>query len=115
MYNFISVSINYKKREIGILRAVGARGGDVFGIFFNESLIITAINFVLSSVATFVAAFVINKAIRSEYNFTLTLLSVGIRQFALILGVGVLVAFIGSYLPVMRIARKRPIDAIQNR
>ena len=115
MYNFISVSINYKKREIGILRAVGARGGDVFGIFFNESLIITAINFVLSSVATFVAAFVINKAIRSEYNFTLTLLSVGIRQFALILGVGVLVAFIGSFLPVMRIARKRPIDAIQNR
>ncbi len=115
MYNFISVSINYKKREIGILRAVGARGSDVFGIFFNESLIITAINFVLSSVATFVAAFVINKAIRSEYNFTLTLLSVGIRQFALILGVGVLVAFIGSFLPVMRIARKRPIDAIQNR
>lgn len=115
MYNFISVSINYKKREIGILRAVGARGGDVFGIFFNESLIITAINFILSSIATFVAAFVINKAIRSEYNFTLTLLSVGIRQFALILGVGVLVAFIGSFLPVMRIARKRPIDAIQNR
>ena len=115
MYNFISVSINYKKREIGILRAVGARGSDVFGIFFNESLIITIINFVLSSVATFVAAFVINKAIRSEYNFTLTLLSVGIRQFALILGVGVLVAFIGSFLPVMRIARKRPIDAIQNR
>ena len=50
-----------------------------------------------------------------QYGFTLTLLSVGIRQFALILGVGVLVAFIGSFLPVMRIARKRPIDAIQNR
>lgn len=115
MYNFISVSISYKKREIGILRAVGARSSDVFGIFFNESLIITIINFVLSSVATFVVAFVINGVIRNEYGFTLTLLSVGIRQFALILGVGVLVAFIGSFLPVMRIARKRPIDAIQNR
>ncbi len=115
MYNFISVSISYKKREIGILRAVGARSSDVFGIFFNESLIITIINFILSSIATFVVAFVVNGVIRNQYGFTLTLLSVGIRQFALILGVGVLVAFIGSFLPVMRIARKRPIDAIQNR
>ena len=115
MFNFISVSISYKKREIGILRAVGARSSDVFGIFFNESLIITLINFVLASVATFVTTTIINGVIRSEYGFALTLLNVGLRQFALILGVGVLVAFIASFIPVMRIAKKRPIDAIQNR
>lgn len=115
MFNFISVSISYKKREIGILRAVGARSSDVFGIFFNESLIITLINFVLASVVTFVTTTIINGVIRSEYGFALTLLNVGLRQFALILGVGVLVAFIASFIPVMRIAKKRPIDAIQNR
>lgn len=115
MFNFISVSISYKKREIGILRAVGARSSDVFGIFFNESLIITLINFVLASIVTFVTTTVINGVIRSEYGFALTLLNVGLRQFALILGVGVLVAFIASFIPVMRIAKKRPIDAIQNR
>ena len=31
-----------------ILRALGARGSDVFGIFFNESLVIALINFTLA-------------------------------------------------------------------
>ena len=115
LYNFISVSINYKKREIGILRAVGARSSDVFGIFFNESMIITLINFVLASVVSTVTVFFINSFLRTEYGFALTILNIGIRQYLLILGVGILVAFIGSFLPVMKIARKRPIDAIQNR
>ena len=43
-YNFISISINNKRREIGILRAVGARGVDVFKIFYSESIIIASIN-----------------------------------------------------------------------
>ena len=115
MFNFISVSISYKKREIGILRAVGARSSDVFGIFFNESLIITLINFVLSSAATVVVITLLNHVLRTEFGLVLTVLGVGVRQFALLLGVGVLVAFVGSFLPVMRIAKKKPIDAIQNR
>lgn len=115
LFNFISVSISYKKREIGILRAVGARGADVFGIFFNESMIITLINWVLASVATVLGASAINNSLRESGGFSLTLLNVGIRQFALILGVGVLVAFISTFLPVLRISRKRPIDAIRNR
>ena len=38
LMNFISTSISYKKREIGILRAVGARSSDVFKIFFTRWL-----------------------------------------------------------------------------
>lgn len=115
LFNFISVSISYKKREIGILRAVGARGADVFGIFFNESMIITLINWILASVVTVVGAWLINNSLRNSGGFSLTLLNVGIRQFALILGVGILVAFISTFLPVLKISRKRPIDAIRNR
>ncbi len=114
MFNFISVSINQKKREIGILRAVGARSGDVFGIFLNESMIITLINFVLSAIATGVVCFILNGIFRG-YGMPLTILSFGLRQIGLLLGLGVAVAFIGSFIPVMRIAKKRPIDAIQNR
>ena len=41
--NFISISIANKQKEIGILRAVGARGADVFKIFISESLVIVSI------------------------------------------------------------------------
>ncbi len=114
MFNFISVSISYKKREIGILRAVGARSSDVFGIFLNESMIITLINCFLSIVTTAVVSIVLNGVFRG-YGIPITILSFGIRQIGLILGLGIVVAFISSFFPVMKIAKKRPIDAIQNR
>lgn len=115
MMNFISTSISYKKREIGILRAVGARGSDVFGIFFNESAIIALINFVLAALATMGACMGLNSVIRNQLGFPITILSLGFRQVALIFAVSLLAAFVASLLPVMKIARKRPIDAIQNR
>jgi len=115
LMNFISTSISYKKREIGVLRALGARGTDVFGIFFNESLVIAAINFVLATIATFVAAFFINNAVINDLGFNLVILTVGIRQVVLILGISIIAAFIASLLPVVKIARKKPIDAINNR
>lgn len=115
LMSFISTSISYKKREIGILRALGARSSDVFGIFFLESLIIALINFVLAFTTTCIGAFFINKAFITELGIDLALLTVTIRQFALILGISVLAAFIASILPVSKISRKKPIDAINNR
>lgn len=115
LMNFISTSISYKKREIGILRALGARGSDVFGIFFNESLIIAMINFVLATATTIVTCLILNGLIMNKLGLDLVILSVGIRQIVLMLGISVLVAFLASFLPVMKIAKKKPIDAINNR
>jgi len=115
LMNFISTSISYKKREIGVLRALGARGSDVFGIFFNESLIIALINFVLSAIATIVVCNVVNGIVLAKLPVDIVLLNAGVRQLALILGVSVLSAFLGSFLPTFKISRKRPIDAINNR
>ena len=113
LLNFIMVSISYKKREIGILRALGARSADVFGIFFLESLLITLISFLLAVVTAGVGAFVLNLVLRQQFGFVITLLSFGIRQIALVLAVSVVVAFIASFLPVFRTARKKPIEAIR--
>ncbi len=113
--NFIGTSIAYKKQEIGILRAIGSRSNDVFRIFFSESFIIAMINFVLSSVGVFAATTIINSLIRNEAGVLVTVLSFSIRQVALLLAVSILVAFVASFLPVKRIASKRPIDAIRGR
>lgn len=113
--NFIGTSISYKKQEIGILRAIGSRSNDVFRIFFAESFIIAMINFVLSSIGVFVVTVIINQLMRTEVGILITILSFGIRQLVLLLAVSIFVAFIASFLPVKRIASKRPIDAIRNR
>lgn len=115
LMNFISTSIAHKKREIGVLRALGARGSDVFGIFFNESCIIAFINFVLSSIATFTVCFIVNRVIVKELGMPVSLLTIGLRQFILLFAVSFVSAFIASFLPTYKISKKRPIDAINNR
>ncbi len=115
LMNFISTSISYKKREIGVLRALGARGSDVFGIFFNESAIIAMINFVLATIATMVACYVINIVMVKNLGIQIVLLNGNIRQPLLILAISLATAFISSLIPVIKISKKKPIDAINNR
>lgn len=113
--NFIATSISHKKQEIGILRAIGSRSNDVFRIFFSESFIIAIINFVLSAIGVGVVTAIINHIFRNDVGILITVLDFGPRQIILLLAVSILVAFIASYIPVKRIASKRPIDAIRER
>ena len=84
-------------------------------ISFSESFIIAMINFVLSALGVFAATVIINSIIRNNAGVLVTVLSFGVRQIALLLAVSIFVAFAASFLPVKRIASKRPIDAIRGR
>lgn len=114
-YNFISISINNKKREIGILRAVGAKRADVFKIFYSEACIIALVNFLLSAICTFVLSFIMNLELANSGLITFAVMNPNIVVVLAIFGVALVAAFISSFLPVIRLANKKPIDAIQNR
>ncbi len=114
LMNFISTSISYKKREIGILRAVGARSSDVFKIFFSEAFIIAIINFVLATAASLTTVLILNNYMRNQ-GINITLLRFGAVQVLLMLGISILVAALASFLPVYKIAHKKPVDAIKDR
>jgi len=114
LMNFIATSISYKKREIGILRAVGARSSDVFKIFFSEAFIIAFINFLLAMAASLTTVIILNNYMRTQ-GINITLLSFGIPQALLMLAISVFVAAAASFLPVYSIARKKPVDAIKDR
>lgn len=113
--NFIATSISYKKQDIGILRAIGARSHDVFRIFFSESFIIAMTNFILAVVATGVITAAINEVFRKEVGILITILNFGPRQILLLLLISLVVASVASFVPVYKIASKRPIEAIRNR
>lgn len=115
MANFITTSISYKKQEIGILRAIGSRSNDVFRIFFSESFVIAMINFIISAVLCGTGVGVINYVIRKYVGVLVTVLHFGIRQILLLAFISVAIAAVASFIPVYRIASKRPIDAIRNK
>lgn len=113
--NFITTSIHYKRQEIGILRAIGSRSADVFRIFFSESFVIAAINFVISAVLCGLAVFVVNSVLRNQLGILITVLHFGIRQIILLAVISIAIAAAASLIPVYRIASKRPIDAIRDK
>jgi ABC-type antimicrobial peptide transport system permease subunit len=113
LFNFISVTVTSKKREIGILRAVGARRIDVFKIFIVEAFIITISCFVISSVLSFIACSVINR-FTSNNVFGLSALDFNLINIALLLVVSIAVAFIATVLPVRKASKKAPVDSIRS-
>lgn len=111
LLNFISVSITSKNKDIGILRAVGARGSDIFKIFFSESSIIALICFLLSAIAGGITCYYINESIKELLH--IGLLEYGIINVLLILGVSVVISFVATFIPVMIASKKPPVEAIR--
>ncbi len=114
-YNFISISINNKKREIGILRAVGAKRGDVFKIFYSESFIIASINFLLSGASTLALCLALNNIFIQQAEVTFNIMTPNVMVFGILMALSLITSIISALIPVTRIANKKPIDAIQNR
>jgi ABC-type lipoprotein export system ATPase subunit len=110
--NFISVSISHKKRDIGILRAVGARSSDVFKIFFSESFFIALISIVISMVGCFVACSIINTEIGSALS-GVSLFVFGPMSMLILVGVALVTAVVATFLPVYNAAKKKPVDSIR--
>ena len=113
LFNFISVSIVSKKKEIGILRAVGARSVDVFKIFYSETVIITAICLVLALIVSVLLCSVFNSMIAAELGMPLALFVFGPLSVVIMIGIAILTSVISTFMPVYSIAKKRPVESIR--
>ena len=112
LFNFISVSISSKSKEIGILRAVGARRADVFKIFVAEALIITMACFVISAVLSYLLcmymnAFLLTNAVK------ISILSYGALNVALLFVIVVAISALATVIPVTKASGKSPVDSIR--
>ncbi len=111
--NFVATSISQKRREIGILRAVGARSSDVFKIFFSESFFIAMICILLSLIGSFITCNLINAELSAGIGASL--LVFGPASIGVLLTVAFLTAFLSTILPVYQAAKKKPVDSIRGR
>ncbi len=113
MFNFISVSITDKKKEIGILRAVGAKGSDVFKIFFSESSIIVLICFVLSVVLSAIFSAVLNYLLNTSWSVGVSLAVFSPLCVLMMLAIAVVVDVLGTFFPVWFASRENPADSLR--
>lgn len=112
LLNFISNSISSKQKEIGILRAVGARGLDVFKIYFSEAGIICGICFIISSILSKVGCIIVEKEVAEGLH--IALFDFGILNILIILAVSLFVGLLGTFFPVFKASRKAPVESIRS-
>ncbi len=113
LYNFMSTSVVNKKKEIGILRAIGARGADIAKIFIVEALLIGAIVLAIVFPTLIILTDVLQNALLSAV--AVKIISFKVRQVFTITGLTLLILVVSSVVPVSRISSKKPIDAILNK
>ena len=110
---FIITGLHGKKQQIGIMRAMGAGSRDVFAIFFTEGLLVAAVSAVLAIMLTAITAGGGSALLRSLFDLRLTLLIFSPRQAAMIFALSFGIAILASLIPILRIARQKPVDAIR--
>lgn len=110
--NFVVTSISYRKKEIGVLRSLGARSIDVIKIFLWEGLIMALISGIITSVLLVIVSSILNDIIMNGISLILTPFIVGIRQFIVIFLLVFVVVIISCIFPIKRMSKMRPIDAI---
>ena len=109
--NFMFNSVSYRKKEIGILRALGSKNTDVLKIFLWEGIVITLISGIIGSYLLILVTNFLN----SYFDTVLPLFNAHIMQFIFIFAVVFAITFISSVLPILKITRMKPIDAILNK
>ena len=115
--SFLIFSITYtrgieRKKEIGILKSLGARKKDIRRIFINEAIIISIISTIISLVLVRISISFINHIL---YNIT-SLDNIIIFKLKIVLYVtiiSILTGFVGSFIPAHRNSNKDVLKCLK--
>ncbi|HEX5439001.1 MAG TPA: ABC transporter permease [Gemmatimonadaceae bacterium] len=111
--NVLLASVTERTHEIGIRKAVGARGRDILAQFLAESVAVTgsgaALGVLLGFAIAFIAALIMRVETHAPVHAAVTL---GTILFAV--GTSVVVGVVFGLYPALRASRLSPIDAIRH-
>lgn len=106
------VSVMERTKEIGILRAVGARKKDVVNLFITESAIVGSTAGVAGVLLNYIASIPVNIAMRALTGVA-TFAFLNIWDIALIIVASALLTMIAGLIPSLKAGRQDPVKALR--
>ena len=113
--NFIYVSINYSKKQIGILRALGTNKSDIIRIFLYESLTVGIISYIVSIILWFIIINILNNSIFGNRGFIFNGIVTHPLVPILMFIYTIIISIIITIISLSKITKIKPIDAILNK
>jgi putative ABC transport system permease protein len=114
--NAILMSVYERTGEIGIMKALGARQGDVFQLIWLETLMICLAGSVLGCAAAVFGSSLVEKAIRSLADFGVSgsIVNITPRLIAYSVAASIVLGFFAGLYPAWRAGSMRPVEAIRD-
>ena len=107
------ISVLERKKEIGILRAMGASKGNIANIFNAETVIEGLMSGVFAVVLVALVSLPVNAIVLAMMNISGILALPVTAAFILIL-ISVFLTFIAGLVPAMNAARRDPVEALRS-
>ena len=107
-------SINERKKDIGILRSLGARRLDISNIFLLESGVIGFISGIIGSILLIVSGLIMNSVFASSFNLVTNISDINIILILLVIIISIGIHVLASIIPTFVASNKKPIECIRN-
>lgn len=111
MLTMLLASLNERRREMAILRSVGARPGHIFGLFAAEATLLTALGAALGTALLYLGLLIAQPIIDTRYGLYLSITPPTLRDI-IILGAVILAGFLSGLVPAYRAYRQSLADGM---
>jgi ABC-type lipoprotein export system ATPase subunit/ABC-type antimicrobial peptide transport system permease subunit len=110
---FAYMTIKKYAYKIGVLKAIGAKNGEVSVVFATQIFLISLAAFALSVPASFVLMDRINNAFVSKINSNLVFFSVRSASAFIVFGISIVAAALSSLVPLLKLKFSSPVSIIR--
>lgn len=113
IYNTFQMAVGERRRQIGILRAIGATSQQVSQMILREALWISSAGAIAGCVLGYFGAGLLNGATEKMLQVSLPSVQISALPFLIAITLGMGVAWLGALLPARRASSVEPVEAMR--
>lgn len=114
IFNTFQMNVGERRRQLGILRAIGTTRKQVLWMVLREAAILGVLGSILGCFVGYFGADLLNQSTATLLGVSIPSSSVGFLPIALAIACGFLVSLVGASLPAMTAAKASPSEAMKS-
>ena len=112
--NTFLINVTQRRRQIGIMRAIGATRAQIAGMMYREALLMGIVGTILGSLLGILAAHYLTVAMGTLYQSELPPIELSVYPFLVGAAVGLGISMLAAVLPSRRASHLSPLEAMRD-